>query len=129
LGSDKKFSYERCIGCAKKKVAPAQAWKLRLYCLLFYLDKLSATFCVRKVPTTESITDPSHRENFLEPDAKAVQKIKIQFEPASYIEAKGSKTYLIHYPYVYCGCKALLLVIFQDYSFFSCLTFLELSTH
>jgi hypothetical protein len=38
--------------------------------LLFYLDKLSATFCVRKVPTTESIKDPPHGENFLGPDKK-----------------------------------------------------------
>jgi len=38
--------------------------------LSFYLDKLSATFCVRKVPTTESIRDPPHGENFLGPDKK-----------------------------------------------------------
>jgi len=34
----------------------------------FCLDKLSAEFCVRKVPTTESIRDPPHWEYFLGPD-------------------------------------------------------------
>ena len=34
----------------------------------FCLDKLSTEFCVRKVPTTESIRDPPHWEYFLGPD-------------------------------------------------------------
>ena len=34
----------------------------------FCLDKLSTEFCVRKVPTAESIRDPPHWEYFLGPD-------------------------------------------------------------
>ena len=39
--------------------------KLSLYSL--YQERWSVTFWVRKTPTTESTTDPFHRENRLSP--------------------------------------------------------------